>query len=485
MVSDGLSELELEAIDSLSDLAAMSDEAASAVLGMPFLESVEPNDVLAIRGLWSLGYSEEGTLLSDVLTHPTFVNGITDDQTTLFAAAGTLLDPEEIRLVLHPGYALIESIEIPTTLSPNLKMSIVRTGRSRPPRTAEAVRAAVTYVKDVMATPIPVENVVVVLNEKRARQHSTLGVNHGFAFTLAPDLEGGTHHRLRTVILHEVAHYYWHLGPGWIDEGVADTFEYMWGIEAGIPDGLLSPYRGNCETPDLSSLSALTRPEAQRASRCNYFLGQMLFQELWEDAGKEEFNKGLRRLYTSLLESDYLERGIAQVRQTFPGQSTIVEKHWSGKVNAPENRPVTLPWPYANLIEWNEPPTYNGRSVTFRGTLLGDAVLVKQTIEQARTGGFPNFTLNNTDGFGYVGTILPPLAPDDNRYWILDNPGDVVASTYTLRDSTFTVRFVFPSQLDSPERYAVLVRGFYDETRTPITGGSSDILGYAVIRSDE
>ncbi len=485
--SDGLSQLELDAADELAFLSIGSEATAIAIIDMPFLESVDPNDLLAIRALSSLAYTEDGALLPDVLAHPSFVNGITDDQTTLVAAAGTLQDPEEIRLMLHPGYAFIETVDAATALSPTLELSIVRTGRNKPGSTVETALQAIEFVEDVMQVPLPVNHVIIVLNEHRALRHQSAGANHGFAFTANPNLEAGAGHHFRSLIVHEIAHYYWRLEPDWIDEGVASIFEFMWGTELGISPGLLSPYRGDCEVHDLSALSALDPGTAHRQFNCNYFLGQMLFQELLEDAGNEDFSEGLRALYRLQLSqsSSGLMPGIAQVREAFRGQSVIVEKHWSGKVNAPENRPAVLPWLSANLIQWDILPAYDGSVVEFQGTVLGGASLAKQTIQQARTGGFPNFTLHSTNEFDYVGTILPPLAPDDDRYWILDDVGDVVANTYSLRDSTFTVRFVLPSQLDSSEEYAVLVWGFQDESRMPIFGNSADTLGYAIIRTDE
>ena len=75
--------------------------------------------------------------------------------------------------------------------------------------------------------------------------------------------------------------------------------------------------------------------------QCNYYLGQSLFLELLKNLGEEEFKKALRELYRLSLAAMEEDRtpGIAEVRQAFHDQLVIVEKHWSGKLNAPENRP--------------------------------------------------------------------------------------------------------------------------------------------------
>ena len=76
---------------------------------MPFLESLESDDVLAIRGLDRLARRSDDGLLSAVLDDPTLSTGITDAQTTLVAAAGAMQDAEEIRRLLIPSYAYIKT----------------------------------------------------------------------------------------------------------------------------------------------------------------------------------------------------------------------------------------------------------------------------------------------------------------------------------------------------------------------------------------
>ena len=39
----------------------------------------------------------------------------------------------------------------------------------------------------------------------------------------------------------EIAHYFWRDNTGWVDEGVANTVEYMHGLENGLSRGQLKP----------------------------------------------------------------------------------------------------------------------------------------------------------------------------------------------------------------------------------------------------
>ena len=488
-IQDDLSETEAEFLNSLEYLDHYNEKAAALVIAMPFLKSLESDDVLAIRGIEELASNEDGDLLQALLGHPTLRNGITNNLTTLVAAAGTHWDADEIRRFLNPGYADIEVLSKGTELTPDLKISIVRTGSQPQPHTAEIARDAVEFAEGIMQMPLPVSHVIIVLNDKTGNKGYG-GANHGYAFSYNPEREqpldtyGG--YTFQSGIIHETAHYYWRIDPNWVDEGVANIFEYMHGIEKEVSPGLLEKAsRKDCEAHDLEMLTEWNpRVEDFDQFRCNYFLGQMLFQELLETLGTEEFKERLRQLYSLSLAA--IESGgkptIAEVRQAFHDQAAVVEKHWSGKLNAPENRPFDEGRYLTNhdLIQWEQYPTYNGNSVTFNGILLGNAVLSSETIEQARKGGNQNFIMRYADDSEFAGFVLPPF--NDGRNWTLKYPGDNTAIEYRLEGRTFTVEFPFPEALGDPSNYVVIVRGFQDESREPLIDEDVDNLGYARIR---
>ena len=133
------------------------------------------------------------------------------------------------------------------------------------------------------------------------------------------------------------------------------------------------------------------------------------------------------------------------------------------------------------MIQWDQYPTYDGRSVSFRGTLLDDAVLSYSNISQARGGGYSNFTLSPADGYSTLGSIIPAL---EGWEWTLYYPGDSIATVYQLDDKAFTVEFPFPEALGDPSDYVVLTWGYIDDSRTPRIGENIDVLGYARIRED-
>ena len=57
--------------------------------------------------------------------------------------------------------------------------------------------------------------------------------------------------------------------------------------------------------------------------------------------GEEAFIASLRELYQLSLEEQQAKRipGIAAVRRVF-SQADVIDRHWSGQLNATENRPV-------------------------------------------------------------------------------------------------------------------------------------------------
>ena len=481
-LQDAVSETEYNIIYWLKRVGYEFPQATAAMIPMPFLESPDADDAFAIRGINALVY--EG-LIEPLMDHPTFQDGITDAETILFAAAGTLRDAGEIGRFLTPGYAAIETVSIKPGRSPGLKVSIVRTETQSRPGTISAVMGAVELVERVMQSPLPTGHVIVVLNTKSVPAGYG-AFNFSFATSFLPEYEQQQDtdewRSLQADLIHEMSHYYWLGNDTWIDEGVANIVGYIHGLEMGLSRGQLRTWVDTCEAHDIEMLVEANPTKGSEQFLCHYYLGERLFKELLESLGVEAFGAKLKELYQLTRKEQKADRtpGIAAVRQVFKGQAALVDKHWSGALNAPENRAFDegVYRESHHLIQWDQPPTYDGRSVTFEGTLMGDAVLVNA---DPRSGGLQNFILALTDKPEFAGVILPDVSGWD---WTLNSDGDAVASEYLFYPATrkFTVTFPFPTALDNPEDYAVEVRGFQDASRTPRIGDGDDLLGYARIR---
>ena len=83
-VQDAISEVEYDAIDWLSNLGVRDIPNLAAVIAMPFLHTPDSTDVLALRSIHRLAREDALTPLMD---HPLFLDGTTDDETTLQTAS--------------------------------------------------------------------------------------------------------------------------------------------------------------------------------------------------------------------------------------------------------------------------------------------------------------------------------------------------------------------------------------------------------------
>ena len=490
-VVDGVTTTESDASEYLFRIAYHDSEAAAAIIAMPFLQTLEEDDVLAIRGIHRLARKPDDGLLPALLQHPALRNGITDDQTTLVAAAGTLWDIDEIRRMLNPGYAGVEVLSEGTELTPNLKVSIVSPGFEPGERSGEVVWSAVTSAERAMGIPLPLNHVIVVLSGKTVNESFRSSYNLGYAITILPEFAQDRNpfdiYMLGSHTAHEAGHFYWIGNEGWLNEGGAKIIQRMYGIENGASPGILGRISRNwgCySVHDLAALSSSDFDDFASAQACKHYLGYQLFDELFDTLGAQGLLERLRDLYGRTLKARNAGEtpGIAEVRQTFHDQADIVEKHWSGQLNAPENRPFDEGVYRKNhgLVQWDQYPTYDGKYVELSGTLLGDAVLSRENLDEAkRSSGSQNFDLYPAGGGGFEGRIFPP-----GRNWTYKLAGDNTAVEYRLEGNTFSVKFPFPKDLGSPSDYGVHVWGFRDGSRTTEIYRSMDRLGYARIRAD-
>ena len=350
---DGITGTEGDAIKWLSRLARDSESTATALVAMPFLQTFEFDDVLAIHGLSITARHKGPAHLSAIMDHPTLRSGITDQLTTLVAVAATSWEHEETRRMLDPSYADIEVLAGGTELSPQLKISIARFGTPRLPSTMRDMRFAVELLEGLMQTPLPSPHIILVFNDLAVPQGAG-AQNQIFALSSLADSERPVRYAPRKLMLHsfsihEIAHHYFngnHM-EYWLSEAGPTIFEYVYRLgdedPHEVPPGMLqiNP-RGGCKAHDLKTLEELDiRPSGDSVQfGCNHYLGFEFFRELLETMGHEAFFAGIRDLYQLSLATQHSggKSGIAEVRRAFSTQSKIVEKHWSGRLNAPENR---------------------------------------------------------------------------------------------------------------------------------------------------
>ena len=340
-VRDGIDGAEADLIEHFAYVVREDAAAASQILDMLFLKTIEPPDVPAMESLSRLAVSDP-QIFYRVLSHPTLGAGISNDfapiVATLHGVAET--NPVLIDTLLNPSNVVLEPRTITLPLSGEVVLTIIRTGPGAA-RSLDLLEHAVRSAEQYMGAPLPT-NYVGLLFEN-AVPGSFAGTNFRTHITILPgyDVDDGSRDAAFAgeVIAHEVAHYYWAGNANWIDEGAAEFMACHRRKCANRPSdlGVGSPpcaYAGN-----IAELEFLEFDSSDVGFRCNYSLGSRFFTDLHRTLGAERFRQGLRELYlTSKVDHDTddyrgTSLGIGHLKDAFrtdDGAAEIVIARWYG-----------------------------------------------------------------------------------------------------------------------------------------------------------
>ena len=273
-------------------------EAAIGILDMPFLESVESADALAMKSLQRLE-SRNTTDFLEIMSHPKLSDGITDEEAKIVALLyGTHKNrPESVDFLLRGTGVYLEERLINLPSSGEVLLTIIRI-RDQITPSMDFLEHSVRTIDEFMGEPLPTNYIALLYDD--AVSPGAGGTNFGthMAMSLLYDVENGvwwdyTPH----TVAHEVAHYYWTGNQKWINEGTAELL------------GSISEY-ARIETPveatnnpcasvkTIAELEALKPGDLEtKGFNCNYSLGEALFVDLYDSLGEETFRQGFRNLY--------------------------------------------------------------------------------------------------------------------------------------------------------------------------------------------
>lgn len=315
-VHDGITNDEATVIQNLYWTArpqeeALADEVLAAsinILGMPFLENVDPPDAQAVRSLQRLEYAGSARFL-EIISHPKIADGITDEEAKIVALLyGTnTYRPESVEVLLRGAGVYLQERVIDLPLSGEVLLTIIRV-RDQITPAMDFLEHAVRTLEEFMGVPLPTNYIAYYFDD--AVLATAGGQNFGthIASKLHYDVVNG-HSWWRTPVhmAHETAHYYWTgRSHGWITEGAADL---LGGIsEHARVDAPLEPRKRPCAAAQtISELEKIGGEDIkdQRSYRCNYPLGERLFLDLYHALGDETFRKAFRDLYLKSQAEDY------------------------------------------------------------------------------------------------------------------------------------------------------------------------------------
>ena len=349
-------------LNTLDNILYLDPDAARRIVSMPFLDTLQPHDLLAMESLARLVYTDFSAFRR-IMAHPRVSDGIDDEDAQIVALLAGInrTNAGLVEKVLDASKVSVELREIRLPLAGEVTLSIIRT-RPGAPRTMDLLEHAVRSAEDLMGKPFPVRYVALLFEDAVAGAYT--GVNFGTHSAILPKYdtsgEGGIPPSAGRIIAHEVAHCYWKSGEVWLDEGAAEFMgAFSERARTGVP---LEPDNYPCGT--ASGIWELeTRDYTRDAAGyvCNYALGERLFLDLYQTLGEDAFRRGFRKLNALVEETDAgsgAHAGIGGVRWAFAGESgpaggesasDVIERwyagHGSGQRHGPDSRPVVAELP--------------------------------------------------------------------------------------------------------------------------------------------
>ena len=240
-----------------------------------------------------------------ILTHPTFRNGITDDNIVLFAVVTPIIfhKPELFETLLDHSQTLTMKRKITLPLKGEVQLTLIWPGGTE---SGSLAAGAIDLFEDslrkhegFMGLPYPQSHTVVLVADLDEESAGTGG--SGAVIQIDPPYT-----QSNSVIAHETAHTYWSFYTPWINEGAA---EFMGSISYGITDGALSyslgPSFGGFSCNKFIAIydfveASLDPQIAKRHFICNYALGKAIFVNLYNGVGERAFRQAFSNLYLLL-----------------------------------------------------------------------------------------------------------------------------------------------------------------------------------------
>ena len=300
-VQDGVEEREVSTIEELSYIDFYDTDEAARIVAMPFLETLDPPDVSAVKSLSQLASFRENDF-QRVLSHPTLSDGITDDWAKIVATLYGVSDTNPILIdtLLDPDQVTLEERVIELPLAGETDLVIIRTGPGAD-RSMELLEHSVLHAEEFMGVPFPTNYVGWLVGDAVT---PTFGGNYyGTHIVTLPkyDVDDGSHEAefAGSLIAHEVAHYYWSGNSDWVDEGASDFMaSTSENARTGGPIEVTNDPCGYVRTiAELENLGVTSEAVADSAFTCNYALGERLFVDLYRSLEEDDFRRGLRGLY--------------------------------------------------------------------------------------------------------------------------------------------------------------------------------------------
>ena len=368
--TDGLDGDEARLVDGLRSLYGHSAALTGRLLTMPFLETVEPADIAAVRGLLDLVLYGGGiSRFAFVMVHPNVVDGISDREAKVVATLGSVgaYGPWLLPALFDPEVVMIEERQVDLPLAGEVELALIRTEPGAA-RTMDVLEHSVRTVEKLLQVPLPTRYVGVLFGDvvQQGAPAQNFSTHIGMLARYDVDQDHYTADYSAILLAHEVAHYYWVDNALWLDEGLSNLMGVI--AEHARSGRPLEPVSRLCrEARHINTLYAL--PEDEFAFECYYSLSERFFLDLYRNLDEQVFLAAFRNLYRLSQQDDPGDRcpdtslNICQVRVAFMDNVPADSRAIAGKIIA---RWYSGTEPY-DPTTFTEPP--DPRLVTVDGKL--------------------------------------------------------------------------------------------------------------------
>ena len=151
---------------------------------MPFLERVDPWDVVAVESMRKMLWNDE---ISAVFNHPAIRDGITDEEARVVAVLYRFQrnNPDILQVLLDPGQIQLEERTIYLPMRGETILNIIRLGPGVK-NSMDHLEDSLKIVEAFMGTAVPT-NFVVILFEETILDSN--GVHRGSYIAIKPKLK--------------------------------------------------------------------------------------------------------------------------------------------------------------------------------------------------------------------------------------------------------------------------------------------------------
>ena len=427
----------------LSETQGLSPELVQRLVTQPFLQDHTPGDQEAMYTLYRMASDDPGwaTWITG-LGRFADADGITNDDAKLLAVMSLPYVNDDWRTMVSLAYSgHVDQRSYTGTRGNVVNVAVVREytpTAANSTRMLELATTAVQHNEELMDAALPTNFMGVLL----ADCPGCAGANNSWVMQMDPESDWSwTDASARSVLAHEVAHYWWYGNSDWLDEGAAN---YAAAFSQWRATGADDVYTSSYPCPFYRTIEHLVAEAPDygdsEGSLCNYSLGERLFIHLDRSTTAADFEQRFKNLYQMTGNPQYEARSDGELllaaycpncggRETLRGVSEMgraIARHYGEKIFTNQDA-------VAGVIPGLGIPGAAVSLVNYSGTnrQYGLATLPATSQDQRRWISIPFPNATGLDRTERVDVFVERYHEETEPWWVTRQPGVVrVADGY-------------------------------------------------------